>query len=225
VFSKLARAIMAAARSGGGDPNSNIRLKAVLDDARAVRMPKENIERAIKKGTGELEGEQIEEAVYEAYGPGGVAMLIEILTDNRNRTASVLRKLLDTHGGSLAGSGATAWLFSKKGLVCVAKRNATEERLFETTVEAGADEIEEVGDSFHITCEPASLEKIKRALDGKSIPIESAQVTMLPSSSVPLDVETGQKILRLMDALDDEDDVANVHANFDLPAEILACHK
>ena len=222
VFSKFARAIMAAARSGGGDIATNIRLKAVLDEAKAARMPKENIERAVKKGTGELAGEQLEEAVYEAYGPGGVALLIEILTDNRNRTASSVRKALDVSGGSLAGAGSTAWIFEKKGLITVGQGNADEEALFEITVDAGAEEIEPVGDAFQITCDVGDFEPVKQALTEKDVAIEAAQITMVPSNTVPLDAAGARKILRLMDELDDNDDVANVYANFELPDEVLA---
>jgi len=222
VFSKLARSIMAAARSGGGDPTSNIRLKALLDEARSCRMPKDNIERAVKKGTGELAGENIEEIIYEAYGPGGVAIMIEVLTDNRNRTASEIRKILEVHGGSLAGSGATAWLFSKKGLITVNRDAAAEDTLFEIAVESGADEIEPVGDSFQMTCQVQDFEAVKEALRLKNVPVSSAQITMVPSTTVPLEVEPARKILKLMDALDDHDDVQNVYANFDLPEAILA---
>ena len=222
VFSKLARSIMAAARMGGADPTTNVRLKQLLDDARAARMPKENIERAVRKGTGDLDGEQLEEIVYEAYGPGGVAIMIEILTDNRNRTASEVRKLLELSGGSLAGSGATAWIFEQMGLVTVLCENADEETLFEVAVEAGADDMDPVGDAFQITCQVSDLESVKSALQARDIPLDSAQVTRIPNSTVNLDAETGKKILRLMDGLDDHDDVQNVYANFELPEELLA---
>ena len=222
VFSKFARAIMAAAREGGGDPTSNIRLKALLEEARSARMPKDNIDRAVKKGTGDLAGEQIEETMYEAYGPGGVALLIECLTDNRNRTAADVRRLLEINGGSLAGSGATAWIFEKKGLITVSRQDADEEALFEIAVDAGAEEIEPVSDAFQITCEVADFEAVKQALSDKGVPVEAAQLTMVPTNTVPLDRGASRKILRLMETLDDADDVQNVHANFELPEEVLA---
>ena len=222
VFSKLARSIMAAARTGGGDVTTNIRLKALLDEARAARMPKENIERAVRKGTGELDGVSLEEIVYEAYGPGGVAIMIEILTDNRNRTASEVRKLLEVSGGSLAGSGATAWIFEQMGLLTVRRQDAEEEALFEVAVEAGADDMTAVSDAFQITCQVAEFENVKSAVEAAGIPLDSAQVTCVPKTTVELDAAAGRKILRLMDGLDDHDDVQNVYANFELPEELLA---
>jgi len=222
VFSKLARAIMAAARTGGGDLATNIRLKAVVEEARAARMPKENIERAIKKGTGELAGEALEEVVYEAYAPGGVALVIECLTDNRNRTAADVRKLLDVSGGSLAGSGATSYLFEKKGLITVSESEASEEKLFEITVDAGAEEIETIGDEIQITCPVSDFESVKQAFADSGITPEAAQLTMIPSNTVPLEEDGARKVLRLMNALDDNDDVQNVYANFELPEKVLS---
>ncbi|HRU06368.1 MAG TPA: YebC/PmpR family DNA-binding transcriptional regulator [Candidatus Brocadiia bacterium] len=222
IFSKLARSIMAIARQGGGDPASNIRLKALLDEARACRMPKENIDRAIKKGTGELEGATLEEIVYEAYGPGGAAIMMDILTDNRNRTASELRKIIETHGGTLAGSGAVSWLFNKKGLIAVLQSAAPEDKLFELVVEAGAEDMEKVGETYQITCQPADFEAVRQAIEKASIPIESAQITKLPSTTVQLDEDNGAKILKLMDALDDHDDIQNVYSNFELPPSLMS---
>lgn len=222
VFSKLARAIMAAARTGGGDLATNIRLKALVEEARGSRMPKENIERAIKKGTGDLAGDALVEVVYEGYAPGGVALVIECLTDNRNRTAAEVRRMLDVSGGTLAGSGATSFQFEKKGLISVSKNDADEEKLFEIAVDAGAEEIEAVGEEFQITCPVADFEAVKQALADAGIAPEAAQLTMVPNSAVPLDEASARKVLRLMNALDDCDDVQNVYANFDLPEEVLS---
>lgn len=220
VFSKIARAIMAAARQGGADPNANIRLKALMEEARACRMPRDSIERAAKKGAGELPGEQLEEIVYEAYGPGGVALVIEVLTDNRNRTAAELRKLMDVYGGTMDGS--TAWMFEPKGLITVQRENAEEDSLFELAVEAGAEDMEAVGDVFQITCEVGEFEGLKAALEQAEIPVESAQITKIPKTNLPLDEAAGRKILKLMETLDDHDDIQNVYANFDLPEGMLA---
>ena len=219
VFSKLARAIMSAARQGGGDPEVNVRLKALMDEARASRMPRDNIERAIKKGTGELAGEQLDEIVYEGYAPGGVAMLIEVLTDNRNRTAAEVRKLMDVYGGTMDGS--TAWVFEPKGLITVLRENAEEDKLFEIAVEAGAEDMESVGEAFQITCQVGDFESVKKALEEAEIPCESAQIAQIPKTNVPLDEAQGRKVLKLMDALDDHDDIQNVYANFDLPESLL----
>lgn len=222
VFSKLARSIIAAARFGGADLATNGRLRQLLEDARAARMPKENIDRAIKRGTGELDGVRLEEIVYEAYGPGGVAIMIELLTDNRNRTAAEIRKLLDVNGGSLARGGATAWMFDLMGLVTVLQRDIEEDALFEVAVEAGAEDMVRVGDTYQITCVVADFESVRTAIEQADIPVDSAQVTRIPKDSVALDAHTARRMLKLMDALDDQDDVQNVYANFELPDEVLA---
>ena len=185
-------------------------------------MPRDNMERAIKKGAGELGGEQLDEIMYEAYGPGGVALVIEVLTDNRNRTASEVRKMMDVNGGNLAGGGSTAWIFEPKGLITVLQENAEEESLFELVVEAGAEDMDALADSFQITCEVADFENTKKALEQGEIPIDSAQVTRLPKNTVQLNESDGKRILRLMEALDDHDDIQNVYANFELPEALLA---
>lgn len=222
LFSKLCRAIYVAAKTGGADPTSNLRLRYAIDKARAVSCPKENIERAIKKGTGELGGENFEEVVYEGYGPSGVAVMCEILTDNRNRTAGELRKIFDICGGSLGSTGCVSYLFSYKGLFLVPVKAATEERLMETALEAGADDIA-TGDEYHeITCDPKAFEDVKKALEDAGIVAESAEMRHLPSNSVALDPDAARKMMKLRDLLDENDDVQNVYSNEIIPEEILS---
>ncbi|MBI1323448.1 YebC/PmpR family DNA-binding transcriptional regulator [bacterium] len=222
LFSKLCRAIYVAAKSGGADPNSNLRLRYAIDKARSVSCPKENIERAIKKGTGELGGESFEEIIYEGYGPSGVAVMCEILTDNRNRTAGELRKIFDICGGSLGSTGCVSYLFSYKGLFLVPLKSATEEQLMETALEAGADDIVTGEEFFEITCDPKSFDDVKKALEEARIVTETAEMRHLPSNSVHLDADSARKMLKLRDLLDENDDVQNVYSNEIIPEEILA---
>lgn len=222
VWSKISKAIMIAAKLGGGDPDTNARLRVPLADARSARMPKDNIERAIKKGTGELAGGDVDEIIYEGYGPGGVAVMCEILTDNRNRTAPEVRKLFEVHGGKLGATGCVSYLFERKGLFLVPVADTDENRLMEIVLEAGADDVREEQQNYEVTCEVATFSDVSEALESAEIPASVKQITRIPNSTVDLDIDTGRRILKLMEALDDHDDVQNVSANFNLPGEVLA---
>lgn len=221
VWSKVARAIIVAAKIGGGDPDTNPRLRVPLADARAARMPKDNIERAIKKGTGELDGGEVEEVLYEGYGPNGVAIMCEIMTDNRNRTAPELRKLFEVNGGKLGATGCVSYLFERKGLVIVPTNKVDEETLMEMALETGADDVRREDESFEVTCEPEIYADLLQALDDAGIDPTVKQVTRIPSSTVDLDATTGAKILGFLEALDDHDDVQSVSANFNIPKEVM----
>ncbi len=221
VWSKISKALMVAARLGGGDPETNVRLRVPLADARAARMPKENIERAIKKGTGELEGGEVEEVVYEGYGPQGVAVMCEILTDNRNRTAPELRKLFEVHGGKLGATGCVSYLFERKGLIVLPVAQIDEERLLEIALEAGADDVRREEDNFEVTCDPDVYADLLNALEDAHLDPSVKELTRIPASTVDLDADAGQKVLKLMEALDDHDDVQNVSANFNIPKEVM----
>lgn len=222
LWSRLAKQIIVAAKLGGGDPDANIRLRTAIEDAKAVSLPKDNIERAIKRGTGELEGGNVEEILYEGYGAGGVAVLCEIMTDNRNRTAPEIRKVFETHGGKLGATGCVAWMFERKGLFLFPADKVAEETLMEAALEAGADDVKQAGDKFEVTCEPDAYSQVAEALSAKGLAPESQQLTRIPKNTVDLDVETARKVLALMEALDDHDDVQNVSANFNIPTEALA---
>jgi len=223
LWTKLSRAIIVAAKMGGGDPESNLRLRYAIADAKAVSMPKENIERAIKRGTGELEGGEVEELVYEGYGPGGVAILCEIMTDNRNRTAPEIRKLFDTYGGKLGGSNCVAWMFDRKGLFLIPASKVSEERLMEVVLEAGADDLKREGEMFQVTCAPEAFATVGEALTAAGIEVESKQLARIPSTTVEVrDVDTARSVLALVEALDDHDDVQSVSANYVIPDEAMA---
>jgi len=222
MWSKLSKAIIVAAKTGGGDPDMNVRLRAAIDAAKAVSMPKDNIARAVKRGTGELEGANLEEAVYEGYGPGGVAILCEVLTDNRNRTASEIRKSFEIAEGKLGSSGCVAWMFEKKGFFLVGADKIDEETLMEITLEAGADDIQPAGDKFEVTCEPAAYEAVAEVLSAAGIEPDVSQVTLIPKDTVDLDAPTARKVLKLMERLDDHDDVQNVSSNFNIPDDVMA---
>ena len=222
LWSKLSKAIIVAAKMGGGDPDTNLRLRYAIDDAKAVSMPKDNIARAIKKGTGELEGGQLDEVVYEGYGAGGVAVLCEILTDNRNRTAPEIRKLFELNGGKLGATGCVAWMFDRKGVVLVEVANSDEDALMELALDAGADDVEQQGEYYQITCDPEEFSVIVQALEEGGVSTFSQQIARLPKDTVELDKETARKALRLIEQLDDHDDVQSVSANLQIPDEILA---
>ena len=223
IWSKLARVIIVAAKSGGGDPAQNLALRYAIDKAKAANMPKDTIEKAIKKGTGELDGVSFEEVLYEGYGPGGVAIMVEALTDNRNRTAPEIKRLFEKHNGSLGTSGCVNWMFSKKGLITVAADQADEEQLLEIALAAGADDMQTTGGVYEITCEPGAYEKLKDALKEKDIATEVAEISMVPQNTVPVkDEAAAKRIISLMEAFEDQDDVQNVYANFDIPDEIMA---
>jgi YebC/PmpR family DNA-binding regulatory protein len=222
LFSKLCRAIYVAARNGGGDPAANLRLRYAIDKARSFSCPKDNIERSIKKATGELGAENFEEIVYEGYGPSGVAVLCEVLTDNRNRTAGELRRVFEAAGGNLGATGCVSYLFAFKGLFVVDPKHTTEDQLMEIALEAGADDVQLVENYFEVTCDPKQFETVRKALEDAKIPAESAETSYIPSNYVDLDVESGKKMLKLKDLLDENDDVQNVYANDNIPEEVLA---
>jgi len=221
LWSKLAKAIIIAAKMGGGDPDSNLRLRYAIDDAKAVSMPKENIIRAIKRGLGEVEGGVPEEVVYEGYGPGGVAVLCEVLTDNRNRTAAEVRKIFEMSDGKLGTAGCVAWMFESKGFFLLPAEATEEERLLELALEAGADDVRRSGDKFEITCDPAVFREVKAALEAAGLTPDAAQITRLPKTTVDLDADTAVKVLKLMERLDDHDDVQNVSSNYNIPDDVM----
>ncbi|MDR2643092.1 MAG: YebC/PmpR family DNA-binding transcriptional regulator [Planctomycetaceae bacterium] len=223
LWSKLAKAIIIAAKMGGGDPDANIRLRAAIDEAKAVSLPKENITRAIKRGTGELGGEQLDELVYEGYGPGGVAVLAEAVTDNRNRTAPEIRKIFEICGGKLGSTGCVSWNFEKKGLFIIPKGNLTEESLMEVALEAGADDITESDDIFEITCLPTAYDSVAKALATAKIESEESSLRLIPKDTAEVnDVDSASKIIKLMELLDDHDDIQNVSSNVSIPDEIMS---
>ena len=222
-WSKIARMIIVAAKNGGGDPATNLTLRYAIDKGKAANMPKDTIEKAVKKGTGDLEGVNFEEVLYEGYGPGGVAMMVEALTDNRNRTAPEVKKLFEKHGGSLGTSGCVNWMFSKKGLITVNTLNTDEEQLLEIALNAGADDMQNTGEVFEITCDPDAYEELKKTLQEKEIATEVAEISMVPQNTIEInDEHKARRIISLMEAFDDHDDVQNAYANFDIPDEIIA---
>jgi YebC/PmpR family DNA-binding regulatory protein len=222
VFTKIIREITVAARVGGGDPGGNPRLRTAVQAAKAVNMPADNIERAIKKGTGELEGVTYEEITYEGYGPGGVAVLVEVLTDNKNRTVGEIRKILSRHGGNLGESGCVAFLFEKKGYIQVDAAKVDEDKLMTIALDAGAEDLQGEESVFAITAAPKDFEKVRDAIVKSGIQPISAEITKLPKSSVPLEGRPAEQMLRLMEELEEHDDVQHVYANFDIPEEIMA---
>ena len=222
LWSKLSRAIIIAARHGGGDPSSNLKLRYAIDKARAVSMPKDNIERAIKRGTGELEGMTYEEITYEGFGPGGVAIMVDVVTDNRNRTAGEVRKTFEKGGGHMGSAGNVAYLFERKGLISVSAQGTDEDTLMGIILDAGAEDMKRSGDMFDITCEPGSFAQVKGALEKNNIAPVHAEITQLPKVQVDTDIETAKKVMRLLEALDDHDDVQNVYSNLNLTEEVLA---
>lgn len=219
-FTKVAREISVAARQGGGDPDANYRLRLAIEKARSVNMPADNIKRSIEKATGSGEGEQYEEIVYEGYGPGGVAILVEAATDNRNRTAAEVRSMFSKAGGQLAGSGAVAWQFEPRGLITVAGRDPDEVAL--AAIDAGASDVDTTADPVEIFTEPADLEGVRRALEASGLVVESAESAMIAKQTVELDVARARQALRLVELLEDLDDVQRVTANFDIPEEVFA---
>jgi YebC/PmpR family DNA-binding regulatory protein len=222
IWSKLSKAIIVAAKMGGGDPETNNRLRTAIADARMASMPKDNITRAIKKGTGELAGGDVHEIIYEGYGPSGVAVICDVLTDNRNRTAPEIRKLFEKHGGKLGSTNCVAWNFERKGLFLIALDQVDEESLMEIAMEAGADDIQQTGDHLELTCDPEIYTDVGNALESAGIPVESKQVTRLAQNTVTLSVDEARPVLSLMEDLDDYDDVQNVSANFTLSDEAIA---
>ncbi len=222
-WSKVARMIIMAAKRGGGDVNANLSLRYAIDKAKAVNMPKDTIDKAIKKATGEGGTVNFEEMVYEGYGPKGVAIMVDVLTDNRTRTVAEIKKIFERHGGALGATGCVGWMFHKKGLITVKTEAVKEDDLMEIALGAGAEDMRNIGGIYEITCMPAAFEGLKKALEAKSIPMEMAEVSMIPSNEIPIsDVETAGKIVRLMDEFEDHEDVQNAYANFDIPVDIMA---
>jgi len=223
LWSKIARMIIVAARSGGGDPSSNLTLRYSIDKARAANMPKDTIDKAIKRGTGEIEGATFESIQYEGYGPSGVAIVVETLTDNRNRTGPEIKRIFEKHGCSFGTPGCVSWMFHKKGLITVATSSIGEDDLMELALGAGAEDMTNSGEVYEITCDPVAYEPLKKALEAKSIPIQTAEISMVPQTLISIATpEVARKIINLMEAIDDHDDVQNVHANFDIPGEVMA---
>lgn len=222
IFSKLIREITVAARTGGGDPEGNARLRAAIAAAKAENMPKENIERAIKKGTGGFDdGTSYEDLIYEAYGPGGVAVLIATMTDNKNRTTAEIRHILSRNNGNLGEAGCVAWMFHKKGYIVVGKGTVDEERLIEVALEAGAEDIEEGEKEYEVIAAPHDFEAVKEALGQAGIRYQFAEVTMYPQSTIQLNGKNAEQMLRLMEVLEDHDDVQKVYANFDISESVM----
>lgn len=222
LFSKLCRAVFVAAKNGGGDPDANLKLRYAIDKARSYSCPKDNIERSIKKGTGELGAENYEEVTYEGYGPGGVAVLCEALTDNRNRTAGELRKIFEVCGGNLGATGCVSYLFAYKGLFVIEAKTVAEDRLMEVALEAGADDLQRVDEYFEVTCDPKVFDAVRKALEDHRIATESAETSYIPNTSVDLDVENGKRMLKLRDLLEENEDVQNVYANDNIPEAAMA---
>ena len=220
LFTKLIKEVTVAARSGG-DPTGNPRLRTAIAAAKASSMPNDNIERAIKKGSGELEGQNLEEIDYEGYGPGGVAIIVRALSDNRNRTVSDLRHIFAKQGGRLGEVNSVAWMFQKRGLIYIEKTGAEEDRVMELALDAGADDLTDAGEVFEIVCSPENLEKVRAALDTAGMKVTSAEVTMIPKTTVHLTGKDAALVLKLLETLEDHDDVQNVSANLDVdPAEL-----
>ncbi len=223
LFSKLSRAIMVAAKEGGPDPSGNLALQNAIEKARSYSMPKDNIERAIAKGSGEAgDGAAWETVVYEGYGPEGVAVIVEALTDNRNRTASDVRHLFSKHGGNLGATGAVAWQFERRGIVLVDANGVDEEELFLVAADGGADDVELDGSTFQVSSAPEQLALVREAVEAAGFAIESAELSMVPKVTVAIDDEaTAKKVVRLVEGLEDNDDVQDVYANFDIPESVL----
>jgi YebC/PmpR family DNA-binding regulatory protein len=221
IFTKLIKEITVAARMGGGDINANPRLRTAVLTARSNSMPSDNIERAIKKGTGELEGVTYEEVQYEGYGPGGAAIIAQVLTDNKNRTVSEIRRLFAKHGGNLGETGCVSWMFDKKGLLAVEKSQVDEERLMDIVLDAGAEDVRDEDEIFEIVTPPEAFEKVKERLDKEKIAVASAQVTLVAKNTVDVEEKHVEQILKLTEELEDHDDVQNVSANFNIPTELM----
>lgn len=222
LFSKLIREITVAAKHGGGNPDTNIRLRVAIASARQSNMPKDNVEMAIKRGTGELPGVVYEEVTYEGYAAGGVAIMVEALSDNKNRTSAEIRNTFSKKGANLSGSGSVSWQFQRKGLITIDKGAAAEDKLFNIAIEAGAEDFKAEADSYEITTVPENFEAVKEIIQKNNLKINLAEITSLPSSTIKItDEETARKILELVEALEEHDDVQHVYANFDIPDEII----
>lgn len=221
LFSKILREITVAAKNGGGDPKGNMRLKAAIESAKEVNMPADNIKRAIQKGTGELPGESYEDVTYEGYAPGGVAVLVRVLTDNRNRTGPEIRHTFEKFSGHMGSAGAVAWMFERKGVIHVDAEKISEDELLDKALEAGASDMRRVEKAFEITTAPAQMEAVREALARARVPIIEAQVTYVPQSTVRVEGKDATSVIKLIEALEELDDVQAVYANYDIPDEVL----
>jgi YebC/PmpR family DNA-binding regulatory protein len=222
LFGKLARYIIVAARRGGGDPAANLALRYAIDRAKKSSMPNDTIDRAIKKGTGELATETYDEVLYEGYGPHGVAVLCEILTENRNRTAGEIRKIFEVNGGNLGSTGCVAWMFERKGVIQISAKAVSEDRLFEVALEAGASDVRQAGENFEVLCSPEAFQDVSTAIEAAGIPVESAEVLRVPTNTIDLDADAARSLLKLMEKLEDHDDVQSATANFNIPDSVMA---
>jgi len=216
VFTRIIKELTVAARVGGGDPDGNPRLRTVLAAAKAANMPKDNIEKAIKKGTGELPGVSYEEVAYEGYGPGGVALIVQAMTDNRNRTLPEIRHLFSKHGGNLGETNCVSWMFEKKGYIVVPKAGAAEDMLLETVLEAGGDDVRDDGSNWEVLTPPDRLEMVRGAIAGKGVAVATAEISMVPKNTVKVEGKKAQQVLAMMEGLEEHEDVQNVWANFDI---------
>jgi YebC/PmpR family DNA-binding regulatory protein len=221
IFTKVVREIIMAARSGGGDVNANAKLRLAVDKAKANNMPAENWQRAIKKGTGELEGVSYEALTYEGYGPAGVAVVVETLTDNKNRTASEIRSIFTKNNGNMGEQGSVAWMFKRKGFIVLPQGKLPEDAVMELALDAGADDMQSGDETYDVTTAMEDFEKVKHALEAKGLVPVSAELTMIPQNYIKLEGEDAARMLRLVDALEDNDDVQNVYANFDIPQDVM----
>ncbi len=221
-FTRVTKELMLAAKAGGGDPANNVRLRMAIQAAKGVNLPKDKLEQAIKKGTGELSGGNLDEITYEGYGPGGVAVMIEAATDNRNRTVAEVRHILSKNGGSLGESGCVGWMFEKKGVLSFSKEKYEEEQLLEIGLEHGAEDVSDEGDVFEVTTAPEDYEAVRQGYEAAGIEIMDGEITMIPANTVEVDDETGRKLFKLVDMLEDNEDVQKVYANFDPPESLMA---
>jgi YebC/PmpR family DNA-binding regulatory protein len=218
-FSKVARLLMVAAREGGSDPKTNIKLQYAMEKARSVNMPNENVERAIKKGAGEIDGVRMETVVYEGYGSGGAAVIAETLTDNRNRTSSEIRKLFELNNGKLGEANSVSWLFERKGVITIPAENVQEDDLLSVGLDCGVEDVRSEGEIFEVITDQKDIEKVKNTIKQKGLSYKTAEITLVPKSYINLNKQDGEKILKLMEALEDHDDIQNVYSNFDIPQE------
>jgi YebC/PmpR family DNA-binding regulatory protein len=224
IFTRLIKEITIAAKGGGGDPDGNPRLRTAIVAAKAENMPADNIKRAIQRGTGELEGLSYEEITYEGYGPGGVAIIVDVLTDNKNRAVSEIRHAFSKHGGNLGTEGAVSWMFSKKGVIVIAKSAASEDKLTEIVLDAGAEDLSDEGDTFEVLCAPGDFEAVMNALKAAKITPEHAEVTMISSTYTKLEGAQANQMMRLLEVLEDLDDAQNVYSNFDMDEAAVGAH-
>lgn len=220
-YTKIIKELTVIAREGGGNPDTNPRLRAVMQKAKEANMPSDNVKMAIKRGTGELPGVVYETCMYEAYGPGGVAMMIEVLTDNKNRTSAEIRNIMSKKSGSFAGAGSVSWMFTMKGYFLIDKSQAKEDELMNTVLDTGAEDMKSDEKNYEIFCAPQNFEKVKQAIEAKGIKPQDAEVTMVPSSTIKLAGNDAKQLLSLIDALEEHDDVQHVYANFDIPDELM----